>query len=51
VRDPLVIPAQAGIQGDIAWLSRLRQLAAYAAGVSTSCRPPSHFSLAGPREK
>jgi hypothetical protein len=47
----LVIPAQAGIQGDIARLSRYRQVAAYAASVSTTCRPPSHFSLAGPREK
>jgi len=28
-----------------------RDLAAYAAGVSTACRPPSHFSFAGPKEK
>jgi len=27
------------------------ELAAYAAGVSTACRPPSHFSFAGPKEK
>ena len=27
------------------------ELAAYAAGVSTSCRPPSHFSFVGPRTR
>jgi hypothetical protein len=32
-------------------LSRYRQRAAYAAGVSIGCRRSSHFSLAGPREK
>jgi len=56
----LVIPAQAGIQRRGVGLSRsrvialvagLRDLAAYAAGVSTACRQPSHFSFAGPKEK
>jgi hypothetical protein len=32
-------------------LSRFRQRAACAAGVSNGCRRSSHFSLAGPREK
>ena len=32
-------------------LGRGGELAAYAAGVSTSCRRPSHFSFAGPKEK
>jgi hypothetical protein len=33
------------------WLVRCRQVAAYAAGVSISCRSSSHFSFAGPKEK
>jgi hypothetical protein len=39
------------IQSLGSWLSRFRQRAAYAAGVSTACRQPSHFSFAGPKEK
>jgi hypothetical protein len=46
-----VIPVKAGIQSLGLWLSRSRDLAAYAAGVSNGCRRSSHFSLAGPREK
>jgi len=32
----------------LAWLSRYRDLAAYAAGISDACRRPSHFFFAGP---
>ncbi len=34
-----------GSSSGIAWLSRDRDLAAYAAGVPTSCRRPGHFLL------
>jgi hypothetical protein len=57
----IVIPAQAGgaFQQPNGWsssdfalrLSRSRDLAAYAAGVSNGCRRSSHFSFAGPKEK
>ncbi len=40
-----VTPAQAGVQSLDIWLSRYSDLAAYAAGVPTSCRRPGHFLL------